>query len=202
MSFEIIGSDHPALDMPPQLEALMVLGVAPGIVAGVAATAGTFAAWLAKDGWSAGEYNNFMRMMNDTFSQWDKLGWVKGADGKSCWRKYPAKRAEWKAFWTRFGKHYRAHGQVSTLSFLSDSEEGPARAFMAGLQQWGTGFFEKVCGADIGVTTGLDPDSGAPPPDVGGPGDFLKYGAWLVGGLVVLNVISGLRGAFPRKPPQ
>ena len=201
MTFEYIHSyDHPSLDTPPQLAGLMGLqeglGVAPIVVGGVAMTAGAFAAWLAKSGWSTGDYNNFMAMMNDVIHQWDKLGWKTG-----CWKKHPAKRVEWKKFWTRFGKHYGAHGKVSTYSFLSDAEEGPARVFMQEMQNWAK-FFEKTCKADIGITAGgLDPEGGeAPPGDTGGMGDLVKWGAIGIGALVLLNVVTGLKGVVPRRP--
>lgn len=201
MTFQIIGDDQPTLDVPPELASLTGLDVVPIVVAGVGVTAGTFAAWLAQDGWSTGEYNNFMLKMNDIFKDWDKLGWgAKGQNGKSCWANNPRRRKAWKALWARFGKHWRQYGQVSYV--LTDSVEGPARDLMQELLGWGP-FFEKVCGAEIGVAgESLDPGSGVAPAREGGMADMVKYAAWAIGGLVALNVITGLRGAFPRKPPQ
>ena len=208
MSFEYIGDDHATLDMPPELAGLMGLEVAPLVVAGVAATIGTFAAWLAKGRWSTGEYNNYMRALDDTFKTWDKLGWVKGADNKSCWEKNPAKREQWLLLWGRFSKHYKENPVITNaipiLGFdpAYSREEGPARVFMAKMEEWGNDFFGKVCGADVGSKIDLDPGSGDPPPSPeGGPGGLLKYGMWIVGGLVALNMISGIRGLLPARKP-
>lgn len=205
MTFEYITQDdHQALDMPPELANLMGLQLAPLVVAGVAATIGTFAAWLAQGRWSTGEYNAYMRTLDDTFATWDKLGWVKGTDGKSCWQKNPAKRRQWLLLWGRFSKHYKANPVITNAIPIFgfdpaySREEGPARIFMAKMAEWGTDFFGKVCGVDVGSMIDIDPGAGDPPPGGdGGPGDMLKYGAWLVGGIVALNVISGIRGAFP-----
>lgn len=200
MSFQVVGGDSPNLDQPPELAQLMglqSLGVAPAIVAGVAATAGTMAAWLARDGWSVGAYNDNMRMMNDIFKRWDKLGWLAGKDGKSCWKKNPARRRQWKALWARFAKLY-GKGQVSEWSYISDSDEDPARTIMRSLASVWVPFFEKTCGEATNIGSGqLEPE-----PEGDGGGDImtmLKYGGVIVGGLVVLNVISGIRGALPKK---
>jgi hypothetical protein len=198
MSFEYV--DHPPLDLPPQLAGLLGLqafGVAPLVIGGVAA-ATVLSAILAKQSWSVGDYNNYMRMMKDLFEQWDKLGWDTG-----CWTKYPAKRTEWKALWVRFGKHYAQYPVIknSIPIFGYDpahsAEEGPARGFIADLRRWGE-WLQKTCRGDIGITAGgLDPNRGATPVNEDGMGDIIKYGAFAIGGLVLLNVISGVRGALP-----
>jgi hypothetical protein len=161
------------------------------IAAGIAGTA-AISAFLGDKSWATGDYNMWMGRMNATFPVWDKLGWDSG-----CWKKYPNKRAEWKGFWTAFGNHYRDHGQVSTYSFLSDAEEGPARVFLQDMARWST-WFGKNCGLDAG-TTPFNPNAGDPTQPENAFGGYLKWGAIAIGGLVALNVISGLRGAFSKQ---
>ncbi len=204
--FEIIEAhDRPSLDMPPMLAELQGLqgglGYYPVLIGGVAA-AGALAAWLNEGDWSAGTYNSHMRMMSDTFKHFDALGWkIKDAEGVSCWHKHPEQRKQFKRLWIRFGKHYAEHGSVGSYSYLSDNEEGPARGFMLDLQRWAT-FLEKACQINLGPAGGgLDVKQGDTPSSESDKlGNLVKWGAIGIGGIVLLNVITGLRGAFPQQP--
>jgi hypothetical protein len=185
---EILSASPLPSPFPPISPASKTTGY---LIAGAAA-AGLIAEWLTNKDWSAGEYNYWMTTINDTFKQWDQLGWHRPGDGpNACWKKHPVKRNEFLAFWARFSKHYKEHGQVST--YVSDSEEKPARAIMAELAAWGA-WLNKTCAAGI--------DDPPPEPSNGGGTDWgavFKWGAIGLGAVVVLNIIVGVRGAFPRQ---
>jgi len=164
------------------------LGILPLVyAAGVGAVAaGTLVSgWLSKDDWSVGEYNSYMAEMYRTILAWDTIGWKKG-----CWTD-AGRRARWKIFMEGFGRHYGEHGKISGISFVSDSEEKPARNFMRQLAQWGDEL-NRACGANI--PNYLPPP--VPPPTEAV--DYLKYGAWLVGGILAIQIFSAVRGAGPR----
>lgn len=167
------------------------LGVVPILfyVAGAAAvTAGAaVASWLSKDEWSVGEYNNYMAQMHDTILAWDKLGW-----STKCWEKNPVRREMWNSFMYQFGQHY-ARGKIAEHSYVSDSDEKPARDLMTRLALWGE-WLQNYCGADTGPKV--------EPPDAPSGFDYgeaLKWGAILTLGVVGLNVIKGVRDVFPSR---
>jgi hypothetical protein len=200
MTFQYV--DQPYLDSPPQLADLRfvsggnfgALPLLPFALAGGGALVGaTVTAWLGEPSWSVGEYNHWMKQMNDSIAEWDKLGWKNG-----CWQGHTEKRRQWLTFWSQFAKHYGEHGQISSFSFVSDSEELPARALMKKLRAWGD-WLNTTCGAQTGITT---PDAPAAPGEPGGPsttdwGSIAKWGAIGLGALVALNVVTGLKDAFP-----
>ena len=189
MSFEVI--DDRGYYAPParNLDAYSLgdLGVVPLIylvyAAGVGAVAaGTaVAAWLAKDDWSVGEYNTHMAEMYQTILTWDKIGWAKG-----CWND-TSRRARWVTFMNAFGAHYKAHGQISGASYVSDSEEKPARDLMAQLAVWGDAL-NAACSLDV---PSVLPETKPETPAI----DYLKWGVYLVGGVVALQLIGAVRSA-------
>lgn len=191
------------IDTPPELENLRGLtgmgafGVGPLLIAGgVAAAGATIAAWLADPDWSTGEYNDYMLAMDQSIKELDKLGWSSG-----CWQKNPAKMRQWKDFWARFSKHYGEYGRQSV--YLSDAAEKPARTLLKTLAGW-TDWFEKNCGIDIGpsVTAPGGSDPSVIPHVAGAVTEWtplVKWGAIGLGALVVLNVLSGIRGVIPRQ---
>jgi hypothetical protein len=192
-----------SIDTPPQLQGLYGLSIAPLIpfLVGGASVAGTLLAWEGKPSWSVGEYNNYMRQMSDTIKEWDTLGWDAG-----CWKKSPAKRTAWKAFWTRFSKHYKEWPNFPTgkwttpVGGLPPGAEMPTRSLMKELAAWGA-WLNKTCQAGTVAPTPL-PD---PTPDNGGGtstdvATMVKWGAIGIGAIVLLNVVQGVRGAFPRRP--
>jgi hypothetical protein len=158
------------------------------VLAGTATAAGgVVAAWLKQDEWSPGEYNYRMAQMHATILAWDKLGWQKG-----CW-KDPTRRELWKSFMSQFGQHY-ARGKIADHSYVSDSDEKPARDLMRRLAEWGE-VLNQACAA--GVSGGDLPAPPAPPAPPEGGFDLnsaLKWGALLVGGVIGLNLIGGLKG--------
>lgn len=185
MSFEV-------LDDYADARPLYGLGVLPLVyVAATAAVAAgaLVAAWLEKDDWSVGEYNANMNEMYHTILLWDQIGWKKG-----CWNDV-GRRARWKLFMDAFGKHYAEHGQISGSSFVSDSEELPARDFAKRLAVWGDEL-NASCALDVPSTIPPEPEK---PTD---PMDYLKWGAILVGGVVALNIFSSVRGALPEQAPR
>jgi hypothetical protein len=191
--FEIVSDFQDAVPVP--FKGGSVAGN-PYVLVGGTAIAAAVSAWLSNDGWSVGEYNNWMNQMNDTIKAWDQIGWnYPGTGPKACWRQHPAKRNDFKAFWARFSKHYAAHGQISGF-YVSDSEEKPARALMAELAGWGA-WLNKACNAEIGNPT---PDPDPVPPGATDWGAIMKWGAIGLGAVVVLNVITSVRSAFPRQP--
>jgi hypothetical protein len=149
------------------------------------------AGWLKDDSWSAGQYNAYMYEMYQTILLWDKIGWQKG-----CWND-ATRRARWVIFMNGFGKHYKEHGNISSASYLDDSEEAPAHDFAKQLAAWGNEL-NASCAANI-------PQVIPPPPgpngDSGGGdstfdlGSALKWGALLVGGVLALQLITAFKGA-------
>ncbi len=184
-------------------QAAQVAGAAAKVVANPqvaiaigSAMLGGLISWIASDSWSVGEYNYWMATANNTFAEWDKLGWDSG-----CWKKDPEARKKWLAFWKRFSEHYTRHGQIATYSYVSDSEEEPARDLLKKLAEWGT-WFEQNCqnksgtstspGAANTLTTTNSPDE---------PTDWAaiaKWGGIAVGGLVALSLLNTIRGAIKR----
>lgn len=165
-------------------------GIVPLVYAaavGGVAVGGLVASWMSKDDWSVGDYNYYMNQMYQTILLWDKIGWQKG-----CW-KSANRRARWSQFMNEFGKHYGAHGKISGASFVSDSEEKPARDLMRRLAQWGDEL-NASCGAEIPDVLPKPP----PAPEPNAPIDYLKYGVWLVGGLFALQLLGAVRSVAPR----
>jgi hypothetical protein len=190
--------DPTGIDTPPLLENLRGLsglgafGVAPLLVggaAGAAAAAAAVAAWLTAPDWNVGQYNHYMASMDATIKEMDKLGWATG-----CWQDNPVKLRQFKTFWAKFSKHWGEYGRQSV--WLDDDAEKPARDLLKELGSWIT-WFEKTCRADLGPTIhdpGVDP---TPAPSGWTP--LVKWGAIGLGALVLLNVVQGVRGAFPRE---
>jgi hypothetical protein len=199
-------------DTPPELANLYMvkpslgdLGFIPFLVGGASAAA-TLLAWSdTKRRWSEGEYNDYMRQMNDTIKEWDKLGWKAG-----CWQKAPAKQKAWKAFWSRFSKHYREWPtnpgrELFSQDVLSDAEY-PARNLMRQLAEWGN-WLNSTCQAGTSVPAPLpDPYTNGGGGGGGGGGgkieqvgNVVMWGAIGIGAIVLLNVVQGVRGAFPRR---
>lgn len=199
---------HSTADMPLQLGRLHGLrgfedlGILPLIfLLGSAAAGAVVAEWLGKDQWSIGEYNLWMQEMNDTIAAWDRLGWDRG-----CWAKNPPQRTSWLAFWKRFSDHYRDHGHIDPAAIFppwaSDSEAKPARVLMAELANWGT-WLNNTCGADTSgssITGEAAAEKAAKDPgNPSAPTDWLAVAKWsgiAIGGVVVLSLISNIRGAF------
>lgn len=187
MSFEYLDEGYFARP----LGGLGSFGIVPlvYVAATAAIAAGALVAeWLSKDDWSVGEYNANMDEMYHTILLWDQIGWKKG-----CWTD-AARRARWKLFMDAFGKHYADHGKISGASFVSDSEELPARDFAKRLAAWGDEL-NASCALDVPSTIPPTPEK---PTD---PGEYIKWGAWLVGGILALNVISSVRNALPASEP-
>lgn len=159
-------------------------GVIPLVyVAAIAAvSAGTLVyEWLTKDEWSVGEYNAHMDEMYHTILLWDQIGWKKG-----CWTD-AARRARWVLFMNAFGKHYNEHGQINTASFVSDSEEKPARALAQQLATWGD---------ELNTSCALDVPSNVPPPKAPTePLDYLQWGVYAVGAILALQLVGSWRNA-------
>lgn len=187
MSFEVI--DDRGYYAPParNLDAynLGAFGFLPLVYAagaGAVAAGTLVAAWLQKDDWSVGEYNSYMSQMHQTILDWNTIGWKKGCFTDA------GRQARWRAFIAAFSKHYKDHGQISSVSFVSDSEEKPARDLMRQLALWGTEL-NAACGANI-------PDNLPPPPaPTAEPIDYLKWGGILVGGILALQLIGAARSA-------
>lgn len=170
------------------------LGILPLIYAaavGGVAVGGLVASWLSKDDWSYGEYNAYMNEMYQTILLWDKIGWSKG-----CWND-ANRRARWSIFMNAFGKFYGEHGKISAASFVSDAEEKPARDFMRKLSAW-SDELNASCNANIPNNLPNPNPNPAPPPSPTDPLDYLKYGVWLVGGILALQLVSSVRGATAR----
>jgi len=195
MSFEI--SDIPSLDTSSHMMELSRftclerpgLGVLPLVplffMAGGTAIGATLTGWLQRPSWSSGEYNDFMRVMDDTFKEWDKQGWTHG-----CWGNAELRR-QFLSLWSQFSKHYKEHPTITRLTvppWVLDSEEKPARRIMERLN--------KECRIEA---PGLPPEE--PPPEAGGGakdpleklGDILMWGALGVGALFALNVVKTIR---------
>jgi len=188
------------VDLPPQLAGLYGLGVVPLVpvflLAGGAAGGVTLSTMLGKDQWSIGEYNYWMRTLDDTFRAWDPLGWRTG-----CWQKHPERRRAWVSLWERFSKHYAEHPVITRISFppwALESEEAPARAVMkelAEFQKW----LNRTCGAKA-VSPVTAPEVTERPPTTGAEiGAAIKWGAIGIAALLGLNVLSALRGAATRR---
>ena len=164
------------------------------VLAGTAVAAGVgVAAWLNQKGWSVGEYNQWMRQMDATIKNWDALGWKYG-----CWKNADTRKA-WLDFWKAFSTHYKEHGLISSVSYVSDSEEMPARNLMSQLIQWGNTL--NNCGApiaikDISSEKAAEEQAAASETDWG---SLLKWGAIGVGGLVLLNLLTGFKSAFAKQ---
>lgn len=162
----------------------------PYIVAGTSAAAtAVVASWL-NENWDIGTYNAITAKINDTIKLWDPQGWTP----IDCWGKNPQMRKEFLAFWARWSKHYGQYGKQSV--YLSDSAEMPVRnIFLPELAGWAQRL-NKVCG--IENTGPIDPVP--PPPDSGTDwGAVAKWGAIGLGAIVLLNVVTGIRSAFPRQ---
>lgn len=207
MTFHVYEST--GVDTPPVLEQLRGLtgvgafGIPPAIIAGGGAAAAiAIAAWLDDPDWSTGQYNDYMLAMDNAIKEYDKLGWSSG-----CWQQNPAKLRQFKTFWGEFSRHWGEYGRQSV--YLSDSAEKPARRHLRTLAGWAK-WLEKNCGVDIGpsVVKPGDPligggGSGVAPRTVTDWGKVAQWGAIGLGAIVVLNIVSGVRGAFPaRQPPR
>jgi len=169
------------------------LGILPVVfyIVGAAAVAGatTAYAWLERDEWSTDQYNDQMSKMQETLLLWDKLGWSVPSEGKNaCWKKNASKRVEWVSFMKRFGEFYGKHGKQSV--YLPDGIEQGARGFVKELAAWGE-WLESSCG--IGVVKPKEEDKEFTLED------GLRLGAWIVGGIVLLNVISAARDVVGRR---
>jgi hypothetical protein len=176
------------------------LGLAPYLVAGGAVAGAALTKFLLDEDWSTGEYSYWMDTMNSTIQEWDKLGWLKGSDGKSCWDKNPEMRRQFKSFWSRFSKHWAAYGEQS--GYLSDSAEGPARKLLQELKEWGTRLTQvcQIAAGALPISTQQQTQQEVHTTSAAGPyADMIKWGAIGLGALVALNVVSGIRGAFPRR---
>jgi hypothetical protein len=181
---------------PARKTAFSGLGVLPAIplfyVVGAAAITGatTAWAWLSLYEWTTDQYNEQMRKMHETLLLWDTLGWrVPGTDKNACWAKNANKRVEWKSFLTRFSKFYGQHGKQSV--YLPDGIELEARGYVRDLAAWGT-WLENTC--NIGLV--VAPPVPTPDPDKEMDiGSILKWGAILVGGVIGLNLIQGIKSA-------
>lgn len=185
MSFEYVNDRRFYSDAPQNLGELGVVPIIVYAMAVSALAAGTaVAAWLSKDGWSVGEYNAYMSEMYQTILLWDKIGWQKG-----CWND-ATRRARWVAFMNAFGKHYSEHGKISGISFVSDSEELPARDLMKQLAKWGD---ELNTACALNIPSNL-PDN-TPPQKARDPYDYLTMGVYLVGGILALQLIGAFRSA-------
>lgn len=192
MSFQIV-DDRPYYSPTRARTSLGAFGILPlvyAIGAGAIAAGVLVAEWLSKDDWSAGQYNSYMLQMYQTILAWDTLGWQKG-----CWTD-AGRRARWKIFMNAFGAHYAAHGNISS-NFLDDSEERPARDFMRQLAAWGDEL-NAACGANIpsnlpGPAPGEPGSNDAPKPTE--PIDYIKWGVYLVGGVLALQLIGAFRTA-------
>jgi hypothetical protein len=163
------------------------------VIAIGSALLGALVSWVATDSWSVGEYNYWMSTANNTFHEWDKLGWSSG-----CWEKDKEARAKWLAFWKRFSAHYAKHGQISSYSYVSDSEEEPARDLLTKLAEWGA-WFDKNCRNNTESTAPGSGDAITKAPDE--PTDWAAIAKWsgiAVGGLVVLSLLNTVRGATQR----
>lgn len=167
-------------------------GIIPLVyVAAIAAvSAGTLVyEWLTKDEWSVGEYNAHMDEMYHTILLWDQIGWKKG-----CWTD-AARRARWVLFMNAFGKHYNEHGQISGVSFVSDSEEKPARALAQQLATWGD---------ELNASCAIDIPSNvpAPPKAPTEPIDYLQWGVYAIFGILALQFVGAFRSATAPMGPS
>ena len=185
MSFEHV-NDRYFYGEPVAFGEFGILPLVYAAAVGGVAVGGLVASWLSKDDWSVGDYNKYMYEMYRTILLWDQIGWQKG-----CW-KDATRRARWKIFMDSFGRHYSAHGQISAASYVSDSEERPARDLMRELAQWGDEL-NKTCGA--GIPDNIPSPNPNPNPTPTEPLDYLKYGAWIVGGILALQLISSFKSA-------
>ncbi len=185
-------TDHEGFEVIP----VAVEGAAFLLASG--AGAAVLNGWISKTSWSGGEYNTWMRLMNDTIKQWDALGWKLG-----CWAKYPDARKRWLDFWSRFAKHYKEHPTVSPdalISWATESEEGGARILMTELATWGT-WLNTTCGAKLDVKELTESEKKAAAADATQTdwGAVAKWAGIGILGLVGLNVVTGLRGAFTKR---
>jgi hypothetical protein len=180
----------PEIDTPPQLQGLYGLGVpvVPFLIAGTGAAAAV-SSWLGDD-WDLGTYNVITSKINDTIKNWDQQGWRPN----NCWGKYPQKRKEFKEFWARWSKHYGQYGKQSV--YLSDSAETPVRKiFLPELAAWAQ-WLNTACNVDTGGP--IDPVR--PDDNSTDLASIVKWGAIGIGAIVLLNVVQGVRGAFPNRP--
>jgi hypothetical protein len=156
-------------------------------VVGASAVAGATAAyaWLSREEWSVDDYNSQMHRMDQTIRLWQNLGWSNpGKDKNACWRRHENRRLEWATFRDRFAKFYGEHGKQSY--YLPDAIERQARDFVKELAGWGE-WLEASCG--IGLVSKPEEDK------EDGLASALKWGAILVGGVVVLQLIGSVRSA-------
>jgi hypothetical protein len=215
MTFHMLPPD--SVDTPPELAALYGLNppqtmcghdglgrfrclgglgiplLIPFAIAGAGAAGATISSWLGTN-WDVGTYNS--RKINDTIHQWDAQGWKPN----NCWGKYPAKRRAFKAFWSRWSKHYGKYGTQSV--YLSDAAEMPVRnVFLPELEAWGR-WLNETCKIDTagGIGPVVQPDDGGgPTTDIA---QMVKWGALGIGAIVLLNVVQGVRGALPQGRSQ
>jgi hypothetical protein len=159
-------------------------------IVGAAAVAGatTAYAWLTRDEWTTEQYNDYMSKTFETLKLWDKLGWsVPDAGKNACWKKNASKRVEWVSFMKRFSDFYGKHGKQSV--YLPDGIEQGARDFVKELAAWAE-WLKNKCGIGL-VKPDEDKEFTLE--------DGLKLGAWVVGGILLLNVISSVRDATGRR---
>ncbi len=157
------------------------------------AVLGALASWLAMDQWSVGEYNYWMKNADETLAEWDRLGWSSG-----CWNRDAQARKNWLSFWGRFSKHYKDRGQISSYSYVSDSEELPARDLLKKLIEWGD-WFRANCGVETGDKA--TPGQAKPTPSPENDTDWAsiaKWSAFGVLGLLALRFANELKGLAKR----
>ena len=175
------------------------VGTATFLLAGAVAVA-TLKGWISRTSWSGAEYNLWMRTMNDTIGQWDTLGWKLG-----CWQKYPDMRKNWLQYWSRFSKQWKEHPSVdpgALITWATESEEAPARILMTELSDWGS-WFNAHCGAQLDIKPLSDEEAAtiAKANSIQSTDwtSLVKWGALAIGGVVALNLISSIRGAFSHR---
>jgi hypothetical protein len=165
------------------------LGVVPvfllAAAGGAAATAAI--ATALNTGWSTTDYDYWMRYMDSTIKEWDALGWAKG-----CWRKYPAERTRWLAFWGRFSALYK-EGLMSKDLYLLDKYENTAKLLLGDLRDWSVRL-NTLCAAG---TTAIGPsptDPDAPPKSpTDSITDILKWGTYAVAAVIGLNLVTAFK---------
>lgn len=165
--------------------------VVPFLLAGGVAVGAGITGWLSAPGWSAGQYNDWMRTMNDTLTSWDQLGWKYG-----CWDNAQL-RKDFLAFWKRFSTHYKEHGIIHS-GIVTDSEEDPARALMQQMIVWGATL--NKCGAPVAVKNyeAEQQQQTAKEETSTDWGAVAKWGGIGLLALVGLSVVNGVRTAFQK----